>query len=157
MTYVTQTPEAAKMNDVLLMNGRFIANNALRWRYEPSSRWARECPSQKWPRPKNSANIVELSRIYRVTAMAFIIADQFQEEPTSQVLRIMLLSRLMLECSQSDTGWFAKQGNLLGTQPVRPQVRLQIAGQFSLIQAPNGLNTGSTGLRSGESPYPLRT
>ena len=78
--------------------------------------------------------------------MLFIVADQFQEERTSQVLRIMMLSRLMPECDQSGTGWFAKSANLFAAQPVRPQFRQQIAG-----------NPGSTGLRSGESPYPLRT
>jgi hypothetical protein len=83
--------------------------------------------------------------------MAFILADQFQEEPTSQVLRIMMLSRLMPECDQSGTRWFAPiqsnvAANLFAAQPVRPQLRQQIAG-----------NSGSTGLRSGESPYPLRT
>ena len=104
-----------------------------------------------------SANIFERPRISMVMAMAFIVADQFQEESTSQVLRIMVLSQLMLERDQNGTRRFAKQANLLAAQPVRPQVRLQIAGQFSLIQIPSGLNTGSTGLRCGESPYPRRT
>lgn len=58
----------------------------------------------------------------------------------------MIFLRLMLNSDQSGTGWFAKQANLLATQPVRPQFRLQIVE-----------NSGSTGLRSGESPYPLRT
>ena len=83
--------------------------------------------------------------------MLFIVADQFQEESTSQVLRIMMLSWLMLDCDQSDTRWFAPiqpnvAANLFAAQPVRLQLRQQIAG-----------NSGSTGLRSGESPYPLRT
>jgi len=78
--------------------------------------------------------------------MAFIVADQFQEEPTSQVLRIMMLSRLMLDCDQSDTRWLAKSANIFAAQPVRPQFRQKIAG-----------NSGSTGLRCGEFPYPLRT
>ena len=79
--------------------------------------------------------------------MAFIAADrQFQEVSPSQVLRIVLFLRLMLESDQSGTGWFAKQANLAATQPVRPQFRHQIVG-----------NPGSTGLPSGESPYPLRT
>ena len=82
-----------------------------------------------------------------LTVLKFTAAiPRFYNESTSQVLRIMLLLRLMLECSQSDTGWFAKQANLLATQPVRPQFRPQIAG-----------NSGSTGLRSEDSPYPLRT
>ena len=83
--------------------------------------------------------------------MAFIVADQFQEERTLQVSRIMMLSRLMPECDQSGTRWFAPiptngAANLLAAQPVRPQFRQQIAG-----------NSGSTGLRGEESPYPLRT
>ena len=99
--------------------------------------------------------------------MACIVADQFQEEPCFQtnraeVLRIMMLSRLMPECDQSGTTWFAPiptngAANLLAAQPVRPQFRQQIAGQFLLIQIACDLNAGSTGLRSGESPYPLRT
>ena len=74
------------------------------------------------------------------------VADpRFQEESTSKVLRIMMLSRLMLDCDQSGTRWFAKSANLFAAQPVRPQFRQLIAG-----------NSGSTGLPSGESPYPLR-
>jgi hypothetical protein len=84
--------------------------------------------------------------------MAFIVvAPWIQDEPTSKVLRIMMLSRLMLDCDQSFTRWFAPihsnvAANLFAAQPVRPQLRQQIAG-----------NSGSTGLPGGESPYPLRT
>ena len=99
--------------------------------------------------------------------MAFIVADQLQEEPCFQtnrakVLRIMMLSRLMLDCDQSDTRWFAAiqsnvAANLFTTQPVRPQFRRQVAGPFSLIQIASDLNVRSTGLPGEESPYPLRT
>jgi hypothetical protein len=79
--------------------------------------------------------------------MAFIVGNTWiQEEPTSEVLRIMMVSRLMLICDQSDTRRFAKPANLFAAQPVRPQLRQQTAG-----------NSGSTGLPGEESPYPLRT
>ena len=58
----------------------------------------------------------------------------------------MIFSRLMLDSDQKGMGWFAKQVSLPAAQPVRPQFRLHIVG-----------NSGSTGLRSGESPCPLRT
>ena len=99
--------------------------------------------------------------------MLFIIADEFQEEPCfqtnrAQVWRIMMLSRLMSECDRSGTRWFAagqsKTGaNLLAAQPVCPQFRQQIAGQFSLLQIAGDLKVGNTGLRGGKSPHPLRT
>jgi hypothetical protein len=68
-----------------------------------------------------------------------------------QVLRIMMLSRLTSDRRQSDTrefaaGWSKTGANLLAAQPVRPDFQHPFAG-----------NSGSTGLRSGESPYPLRT
>ena len=75
--------------------------------------------------------------------MAFIVAAQFRKN--EQVLRIMMLSRLMSECKQSDTRKFAATANLLAAQPVRPD-----------FQQPFAVNPGSTGLRSGESSYPLR-
>ncbi|MDB5340005.1 MAG: hypothetical protein JWN70_5624 [Planctomycetaceae bacterium] len=96
--------------------------------------------------PQISANVFKRTRIYTSTAVTYIVADRIQEVSNSQVLRIMIFSRLMLDSDRSGTGWFAKRANLLATQPVRPQLRLQIAG-----------NSRSTGLRSGESPYPLRT
>ena len=84
--------------------------------------------------------------------MVFIVIDpSIQEVPTSTVLRIMMLSRLMLDCNQSDTGRFAPiqlnaAANLFAAQPVRSLVRQQIAG-----------NSGSSGLPGGDSPNPLRT
>lgn len=77
------------------------------------------------------------------------MSSHFIEEsrkPTSQVMRIMMLSRLMSQHDRSDTRWFAGLANLFATQPVRPQFRKSISG-----------NSGSQGLRSAESPYPLRT
>jgi hypothetical protein len=70
----------------------------------------------------------------------------YKDEPTSQVLRIMMLSRLMPDCDQSGTGGCAISARLLAAQPARPQFRHKTAG-----------NSGSTGLRCEESPYPLRT
>lgn len=74
----------------------------------------------------------------------------------------MMLSRLMAECDQNGTRKFAagksKTGaNLFAAQPVRPQLRHQIAGQFSLLQIASDLNVGSQGLRGEGSPYLLRT
>ncbi len=69
----------------------------------------------------------------------------------------MIFSRRMLNSDQSDTGWFANQADLLAAQALRPQLRLQIAGQFSLRLTASGRNAGSTSLHSGESLYPLRT
>jgi len=68
-----------------------------------------------------------------------------------QVLRIMMLSRLMFDCKQSDTrefaaGWLFTGANLLAAQTVRSDFQLPFAG-----------NSGSADLRSGESPYPLHT
>ena len=74
-----------------------------------------------------------------------------------RVLRIMILSRLVPECDQSGTRWFAQSANPLAAQPVRPEFRRQIAGLFSAIPIASDLNAGSTGLRCGDSPYPLRT
>ena len=108
--------------------------------------WAQERSAKICPASKKDANIFSLSRISTVRAMLFIVADQFQEEVTSQVLRIMMLSRLMPECDQSGTRWFAQLANLFAAQPVRSQFRHQFVG-----------NPGSTGLRGEESPYPLRT
>jgi hypothetical protein len=80
-------------------------------------------------------------------AVVFIVVNQrFQEEPTSQVLRIMTLSRLMHERKQSDTRRFAVAANRPAAQPVCPESQNPISGI-----------SGSQGLRSGESPYPLRT
>ena len=112
--------------------------------------------------PKTTANIFERLRISTVTAMLFIVADQFQEESCfqtnrAQVLRIMMLSRRMPGCDQSGTRWFVNSANLFAAQPVRSPFRQQIAGQLSLIQIASDLNVGSTGLRGGASPYPLRT
>ena len=79
--------------------------------------------------------------------MVYIVADyQFQEETTSQVLRIMMFSQLMSDCRQSDTRRFAIPANLFAAQPVRTQIRQHFAG-----------NPGNTGLRSEESSYPLRS
>jgi hypothetical protein len=84
--------------------------------------------------------------------MAVIVVHQrFKDQPTSQVLRIMTLSRLMSDRDQSGTGWCAISVRLLTTQPARPQIQHQFAG-----------NPESTGLRSGlfsneQGPYPLRT
>ena len=63
----------------------------------------------------------------------------------------MVLSRLMSDCKQSEArefaaGWSNAGANLLAAQPVRPDFLQPFAG-----------NLGSTGLRRGESPYPLRT
>ena len=94
-----------------------------------------------------SANFFLTSRVILVTAMAFIVDDQqFQEETISKVLRIMMFSLLMSDCRQSDTKWFAIPANVFAAQPVRPQ-----------IQPHFGSNPGHTGLRSEESPYPLRS
>jgi hypothetical protein len=90
--------------------------------------------------------------------MAFIGTDQqFQEETTSQVLRIMMFSRQMSDCRQSDTKWFAIPANLFGTQPVRPQNRQHLAGLVSVIQIASDLNLANTGLQGEESSYPLRS
>ena len=79
--------------------------------------------------------------------MAVIVADQqFQEETTLKVLRIMMFSQLMSDCRQSDTWRFAIPANLFAAQPVRTQIRQHFAG-----------NPGNTGLRSEESSYPLRS
>ena len=84
--------------------------------------------------------------------MVFIVT----EELTSKVLRIMKLSRLMLNCDQSNTKRLAPirsnaAANLFAAQPVRSQLRQKIAG-----------NSGSTGLPGvlcsiEYGPYPLRT
>jgi hypothetical protein len=79
--------------------------------------------------------------------MSFIVADQqFQEETTSKVLRIMMFSQLISDCRQSDTRRFAVQANLFVAQPVHTQIRQHFAG-----------NPGNTGLRSEGSSYPLRS
>jgi len=79
--------------------------------------------------------------------MSFIVADQqFQEETTSKVLRIMMFSLLMSDCRQSDTKWFAIPANVFAAQPVCPKIRQHFAG-----------NSGNTGLRSEESSYPQRS
>jgi hypothetical protein len=103
------------------------------------------------------ANIPHPSRIYSGTAVAVIVINvRFRDEPTSQVLRIMMLSRLMSDRDQSGTEGCAISAFLLAVQPERPQFRHQIAGQSSMIRSASLPNVGSTGLRSGESPY-LRT
>jgi len=82
-----------------------------------------------------------------VSAIAFIVADQqFQDETTSRVLRIMMFSQLMSDCRQGDTRRFAIPANLFAAQPVRTQIRQRFAG-----------NSGNTGLRSEESSYPMRS
>ena len=96
---------------------------------------------------KIPTNFLLGSRVILVTAVAFIVDDQqFQEETTSKVLRIMMFSLLMSDCRQSDMKWFAIPANVFATQPVRPQIRPQF-----------GSNPGHTGLRSEESTYPLRS
>jgi hypothetical protein len=69
----------------------------------------------------------------------------------------MIHSTLMSEFKQSDSGWFARMANTLVAQSVRPEIRQQNVGSFSLLQFASDLNGGSTGLHSGESLYPLRT
>lgn len=84
--------------------------------------------------------------------MIFNIIDPcIQDEPTSKVLRIMMLSRLILDCDQIDTKRFAPiqrnaAASLFAAQPVCSLVRQQVVG-----------NSGSTGLSGGESPNPPRT
>ena len=91
------------------------------------------------------ANFFQRSRVSLATAMLVIVVDQqFQEETTSQVLRIMMFSRLISDCRQSDTKWLASSANLFATQPVRPQIRQHLVS-----------NPGNTGLPSEESTYPL--
>jgi hypothetical protein len=73
-----------------------------------------------------------------------------------------MLSQRMLDCDQRDNRRFARipsnaAANFFAARTVRPQLRHQIVGQFSLIQIASHLTAGSTGLRSEESPYPLRT
>jgi hypothetical protein len=93
------------------------------------------------------ANIVRVSSVYIVTAMAFIVANQgYKDEPTSRVLRIMMLSRLMSDYKQRDMRRFAISANLLAAQPVRTRIQQHFAGY-----------PGNTGLRSEESSYPLRS
>jgi hypothetical protein len=100
--------------------------------------------------------------------MTVIASDSWiQEEPrfdsySAKVLRIMMHSRLMLNCDQSDTGRFTPihsnaAANLFAAQSVRSQNRPQICSLFSVNQITSDLNPGSTGLPGGESPYPLRT
>ena len=104
------------------------------------------------------ANFFQRSRVSLATAMLVIVADQqFQEETTSQVLRIMMFSRLISDCRQSDTKWFASPANLFAAQPVRPQIRQHFVSLFSMIQKVSLLNVGNTGLRSEESTYPQRS
>jgi hypothetical protein len=58
--------------------------------------------------------------------MAVIVVHQrFRDEPTSQVLRIMTLSRLMSDRDQSGTGGCAISAFLLAAQPERPPVPAQ--------------------------------
>lgn len=63
----------------------------------------------------------------------------------------MTLSQVMLISDQSDIGWFATgkskcKANLFAVEPMHPLFRHQ-----------NNDNPENTNLRSGESPYALRT
>jgi len=115
--------------------------------------------------PPKQSHTTKFCEHIRAAAHLFSNGDgvhRCRPEPTSQFLRIMMLSRLMPECDQKGTRWFAPiqsnvAANLFAARPVRPQFRHPIAGQFLLIQIACDLNAGSTGLRGGESPYPLRT
>ncbi len=69
-----------------------------------------------------------------------------KDDVSSMVVWIMMLSRLMHEQKQSDTRRFAVAANRPAAQPVCPEFQTSISG-----------NSGSQGLRSEESPYPLRT
>ena len=87
------------------------------------------------------------SRVYLVLAMLVIVVDQqFQEEATSQVLRIMMSSQLISDCRQSDTKWFAMPANFFAVKPVHPRIRQHFAS-----------DSGNTGLPSEETSYPLRS
>ncbi len=97
---------------------------------------------EKYQPSKNSCEHFPSTCVYWVMAMVFIVT----EEPTSKVLRIMMLSLLMFECRKRDTSCFAIPANLFAVAPVRSQNRQQLAG-----------NLGNTGLRSEDSSYPLRS
>jgi len=106
-----------------------------------------------WSTFQITANIRQGSRIYSVTAMAFIVAVQFQKE---RVWRIMMLSQLMSDCKQIDTRKFSAGMvhagvNLLAAQSERSDFQHPFAG-----------NSGSRGLLRElfsieQGPYPLRT
>lgn len=68
-----------------------------------------------------------------------------------------MFSQLMSDCRRNGTRRFAKPANQFAAEPVRPQIRQHFAGQYSVIQKAGLLNVGNSGLRSEESPYPLRS
>lgn len=86
--------------------------------------------------------------------MVFIAGSSFRKY--EQVLRIMTLSRLMSDCSQSDTSEFAAGlektvATLFAAQSVRPDSRQSFAIN------PESLVLRSDLLSNEQIPYPLRT
>lgn len=78
-------------------------------------------------------------------------------ESCSQVVRIMMLFRLMSDCPRSDSREFADRANFFSAEPLYPVIQQDLTGLFTAIQAASDLNPGSTGLRGEQSLNPLRT